>query len=112
MILCPKCVTGVDENGKAVAIQVPIRLAGYPQINAPGGMLLAWVCDKCGFDDSLERFASRPEHSYTAYRERIGGAGDPRFPWPPPLDPGDDSVTYSLTDAGLKRLQARGVELT
>lgn len=83
MILCPHCVTDVDDDGKAIKIQIPIDLAFYPQFNADGGMMAAWVCRRCGFDDSIERFKSRPEFSYTAYRQRIGDKGDPRFPWPP-----------------------------
>ena len=80
--LCLHCTSDTNEDGKVVKLQVPLRLAGYPQLNAPGGILMAWLCDRCGYDSSAESFASRPELSYGAYRQRE--AGDPRFPWPPP----------------------------
>ena len=72
MILCPICVTDTDEDGNEVKIQIPIRLAGYPQPNTTGGgMLLAWVCDRCGYDSTIERFASHPEWTYSAYKNRV-----------------------------------------
>jgi hypothetical protein len=80
--LCQRCVSDIDfETGKEVKLQLPLRLAGYPQPGTEGRILMAWLCDRCGYDSSAEAFASRPEYSYTAYRAM--GKGDSRFVWPP-----------------------------
>ena len=68
----PSCTKGIDENGREFVRQLPLRLGFYPQPNTSDGWLMAWLCDECGYDSSLEAFASRPEFSYTAYRERRG----------------------------------------
>ena len=74
MILCPHCVTDIDEDGNEIKIQIPIRLASYPQPNTTGGgILLAWVCDRCDYDSTIERFASHPEWTYSAYRSQHTG---------------------------------------
>ena len=96
--LCPRCTHDVDFGTVTeVKLQIPLRLAGYPQPNAAGGVLMAWLCDRCGYDSSVDAFASRPEYSYTGYRAT--GKGDARFPWPPPIH--DDDIEYSITEKGL-----------
>jgi hypothetical protein len=44
-----------------------LYLVPYPQLHTKRGLLFARVCPECEYDDTLERFASRPEYSYTAW---------------------------------------------
>ena len=57
MARCPKCVDRWE----------PLYLVAYPQLRTKRGLLFAMVCPECEYDDTLERFASRPEYSYTAW---------------------------------------------
>ena len=92
--LCQRCAR--DE----AKLQIPLRLAFYPQPNTTSGFLTAWLCDRCGCDSSAEAFASGQDYSYTGHRAT--GGGDLRFPWPPPIH--EDDVEYNITEKGLALL--------
>lgn len=65
--LCPRpsCMSFVDEDGEERKLQTPLWLMAYHQPGTNDGLLFAWVCKVCGYDSSLEAFASRPEYSWT-----------------------------------------------
>jgi hypothetical protein len=55
-----------------------LYLVAYPQPHTERGLLFARVCPECEYDDTLERFASRPEYSYTAWA--YPGSSNGRIP--------------------------------
>lgn len=58
MNACPKCSSPF------------LRLVGYPQHNAPGGVMVTLACD-CGWDRSADDFKGNPEATLAAHRASV-----------------------------------------
>lgn len=64
----PDCKIAVDEDGETNDRWTPLYLAVYPQPGSARGLMFTLYCKACGYDQSVERFPTRPELTYTHFR--------------------------------------------